>query len=166
MNNKLNNFDEKVKQVRQKIIDGKIDPDRAIAILSFVTDPICEDSTQYLIQNNWSWDNSHTDFATLSLEKGSNPICDLTHLLNPNESEYEKKSIVSFFRHISNKQNGCPMALPSLENLFRVVGIHFYGFNDYGLHAEVTSNLVDVHLTLRPICKFDEKDNPIPIVIS
>lgn len=108
----------------------------------------------YVIESSWSWDKSHTEYATLSIEEydfSSNPIKDLEDPVCPEE---HRQSVFKLLRDIAELQNGCP-AGPRFVAIHRVVSVE---------EQKKENGEKKVVFHLKPVFRFIENGrNPVPI---
>lgn len=107
----------------------------------------------YVVESKWSWDNSHTEYATMSIEEFEA----IEDLEDPKCSEEYKQFIFQRLRSIAEIQNGCPVVgpYPTETTIYRAV--------DFKTTSQVVESKL-VTFELRPVFRFDKKWNPIPIV--
>jgi hypothetical protein len=116
----------------------------------------------YVLESQWSWDNSHYDFATFSLEKCYNPIgCE--KLLDPDTPQKEKDRLLEEIKKLHNAQMIGPG--PRMVRLYRVVSANYFGTNPSTNFGQLERNMADIHFSLLPICNFDKDGKPVPCTV-
>lgn len=106
----------------------------------------------YVIESSWSWDKSHTEYATLNLEEydfDGNPITDLEDPECPKE---HKQLIFRLFKEIAEHQSGYPTGSP-------LVAIHRVTL----VEEKEGSGMKKVSFYLKPVFRFDQDGKPVPV---
>lgn len=107
----------------------------------------------YLIEFSWAWDKDHREYATMGIEEHNFEGEVIKDLEDPSCPEEHKQFITGQLKRIAEIQNGCPMAGPHLKAIHRIVSV------------EETEGTCEkkVVFKLKPVFRFDENNNPVPI---
>ena len=168
----LRRFWELITRVKK----GSVDSERALVMMQYAIEGVPEAHESegsswgtYLLESEWSWDNSHQEFATINIEK-----CDVEE---PFESilvasEEIRAKLLKYLTRVFDAQ------VPShgshnMLRLYRVVNRRCFGYNpsDHVWHTygptghddtTKTRHIIEYHFFLKPICDFDADGNPIP----
>ena len=160
-------FNKRRLELENRVAGGKVDVERAADLLQLALEnppTPCENSSRtYVLESSWSYDNSHREFFTYTLE-----YCDYMNggfsfddLLNPDVPMKRKKELFRKLIEIYNAQvpgHGCRNML----RLYRVLENRVFGRSSTDLNGELERDVVDVHFILKPICDFDDDFDPIP----
>ncbi|MEK7511945.1 MAG: hypothetical protein AAB575_02920 [Patescibacteria group bacterium] len=154
-------------ELENRVAGGKVDVERAADLLQLALEnppTPCENSSRtYVLESSWSYDNSHREFFTYTLE-----YCDYMNdgssfddLLNPDVPMKRKKELFRKLIEIYNAQvpgHGCRNML----RLYRVLENRVFGRSSTDLNGELERDVVDVHFILKPICEFNDKGEVVP----
>ena len=167
----LGRISRKVLELIRRIGEGSASPSRAQALLQLAIEGIPEPHDEgsswgtYVLESRWAWDNSHTEYVTLGLEKCDSPA-PFEDLLNPLAPDEDKMNLLMALKAIyaaQIPQHGSHKML----RLYRVVRRQYHGYDPgIGLNGTLQQNAVDIHWVLKPICEFDDGDEPIACRIT
>ncbi|MEK7139169.1 MAG: hypothetical protein AAB817_00530 [Patescibacteria group bacterium] len=71
----LGQISRKVWELMRRVLEGSVDPERTLALLQPALEGVPKSRDEglnhgtYLLECRWSWDKSHSEFATIGLEK-------------------------------------------------------------------------------------------------
>lgn len=148
-----------------------LDPERTIHILQIAADGTpqarygANSQVDYVLECGWAWDNGHTEFFTISVEECDRDYLCFDRLLDATLPQKQKREamevLLRMFRGIYTGAGS-----PHMNRLYEITSQEFYGYSPgSGLKGTVTSGMVDMHMVLKPICEFDDNNNPIPCEI-
>lgn len=145
---------ERTLGIMQLAIEGTAEPD-------------ANSSTwQYILECGWAYDNSHVEFATISVEKCDRGWLCFESLLDSRTSGEDKKSAMDHLNRIFREQV-FGHGTYHMNRLYRISRTVFHGYSEgFGSKGTVTKDMVDVHFVLKPICDFDQNNEPIPCKIE
>jgi hypothetical protein len=172
----LGKIARKVWELNRRILEGSILPERTLAMLQWIIEGVPRPKISkeysggtYLLESNWAFDHSHREFATFTLEEGTQPAPE--KILDPSLPEWERKWLLKTLKKIFDAQ------VPKhgsyrMTRLYRVLDRNFFGYQPGIEHhsqkatmdGRLEQEVVDFHLILQPICDFDDDGNPIPCV--
>lgn len=162
----LGKIARKTWELTRRVLQGSLDPNRVLRllqqILEGVPEPDFDGSTYgtYVLESHWAYDNTHTEFATIALEKSDSPIA-FEEILNPSASTTDKENLLSILERIFRGH----VPEGEMVRLYRVLSTRTIGHDGHNLPRTV-GRVVDVHLIMKPICDFDEEHKPIPCAID
>ncbi len=167
----LDQISRKVWELIQNIVKGSVNLERVLTLLRPIVDDIpqphdegCSHGT-YLLESRWSWDNSHNEIATISLEKCDSDIA-FEELLNPLAPHDKKVRLLDMLKRIYTAQ------IPQhgghkMRRLYRIIDTTHFGYDpDCGLNGTLQKDMVDLHLILKPLFDFNSEGQPIPCKIT
>lgn len=109
---------------------------------------------QYLLEINWAWDNSNTEFATITYEKYEEDEFSLENLLIlPEAVKAEFSEKLKTLAHALDRSIMGTAKMVRLYKLRRSTSVYKCQNGFYVIESTL----------LKPICEFDENDNPIPL---
>ena len=113
---------------------------------------------QYVLEANWAFDHSNTEYATLTDEGGF----DLDRLFDPGTPEHEKSLMMQTINRICSTQNGNPMTEHCKPvALYLVVGPH-RPFAETGLpYASESAGTKHLYFVLKLVGRFDDSGKPV-----
>jgi hypothetical protein len=154
-------------ELEKRFVGGMVNRERALDLMQLALEnppTPCENSSRsYVLESSWAYDNAHREFFTYTLE-----YCDymdgrfsFDDLLDPKIPAERKKEFLHQLNLIYDKQvpgHGSRQ----MVRLYRVLEDRCFGRCSHDLNGELERDVVDVHFILKPICDFDDKDEPIP----
>ncbi len=117
----------------------------------------------YLLQVEWTWDHSNTEFATITVEgrEGCRYEPEFERLLDPDFPQVRKSGMIEELNAVAQAvARGTPGSC-RVVRLYRIedaVGI-LNGGQPNGAFA--AGSLAVMQMTLRPVCEFDSEGAPI-----
>lgn len=148
-----------------------LDPERTLHIMQLAADgtpdkQYSNSQVDYVLECGWSWDNSHVEFITICVEGCDREWLCFDRLVDPTLPEKVKKNAMDVLVRMCNGISTGPGSA-YMKRLYEITYQRFYGYSPHsGLKGTVTKNMVDMHTVLKPICEFDDKDNPIPCKVE
>ena len=167
----LGKISRKVWELYRRVFEGSVDLGRVLFFLQEAIEGAPKSRQEesswgtYLLENLWSWDNAHREFATICIEKCDSSIPP-EEILNTSVPEEKKEWLLNHLKRLFYAQVPSH-GLFKMVRLYRVAAMSYFDYNpNWGQYGILSSEEVDVHLTLRPLFDFDENGNPVPCVIE
>ncbi len=115
----------------------------------------------YLLASSWSWDSTHLEFATISIESHEQELEDFIY---PDSPCRDHGFIARICRKLADNQNGSAMGSIHLRRLYRVVEWDGGALIPLSESEELNIETLSLNMRLRPLCAFGPEDKLIPIV--
>lgn len=147
-----------------------LDPERTLHIMQIAADgtPAKRYSNQqidYVLECSWAYDHGHEEFTTISVEECDREWLCFDRLLDPTLPTKQKDDALKYLKRIYEQ-------IPShgshrMNRLYKITSQRFHGYSPgWGLRGTVTKGMVDMHMVLKPICEFDDNNNPVKCEIK
>ena len=162
----LGKVTRKVLELYRRVLQGSVNLKRVHKILQMALEappkPNYEGSSwgSYILECEWSWDNTHREYATIGLEKCDSEI-PFEQLLDPSTSDYQRENLLEMLNRVYDAQvprHGSRCKLRFYRVLTR--GFGFHPLDRESIPSEV--GVLDVNLVLKPLFDFNDQGNPIP----
>ena len=112
----------------------------------------------YVLETRWAWDNSNTEYATITIEV---PDTGFEALLSEDTDLVTKEALINLLERIAEAQNGNLMASEiELVRLYRIEGADGYKWVQRQEHG---NGKVTLTIEMTPVCSF-ENNKPVPFV--
>ena len=164
----LGKVSRRILDLGRRILEGGVDPDRAsffVAAAQAVPGERLDVSGctigDYVLECRWAWDNSHTAFATIALEKSEYKY-GFEALLDSSTPKADWDALMKLLRDMCSRQCGGPK--PEMVRLYKVLDERYLGINpSVNFSRELKRPVVDLHFVLKPIIWFDGTGSPMPV---
>ncbi len=161
----LGNLARKIHDLLRRVLEGSVAPNLASNIIQLALEgpPSVPDGGGssygiYILESTWCWDNDHTEYATICLEKCDSPI-PFEDILNPKANTSDKAGLLEWLKRIHDAQEH-GHGSHNMVRLYRLMKTKRINYGQsIGLE---NTQAIGVYFILSPICNFDNKNEPIP----
>lgn len=113
----------------------------------------------YVLQVNWVWDNSNTEYATITVEE---PDAGFEELLDPAVSETRKQMLLSCLQKVVEGIGRSIVSKDTMGRLYRIQEKDGRKWVTRKVEDE-KAGVVRLSMRLVPVCDFDDNGQPVPV---